>query len=85
MLTKRQLEFLALYGAGVRIPQIAESRFVSQWTVINTLKAARERLDAPTITAAVTKAIALELLVLDHEGGVTPTIPEKKTKRAAAA
>lgn len=51
--------------------KIAEICSISPWTVDNVLKIIRARLDAKTNAQALAKAIALEMLILDHAGNVT--------------
>lgn len=67
-LTDRQTEFLVLAARGKTRCQIAEETFVSPVTVKKEFVKIRGELDADNIAHAVAKAIALELIGIDHEG-----------------
>ena len=69
-LSPRQAEFLAMAGNGMSAPQIGKRVFLSHWTVKGELEEVRDRLAVKTTMQAVMKAVALELLILDHEGQV---------------
>lgn len=73
-LTPRQLEILALYGNGLRAPEVAKSCFISERTVSTTIENARKRTGADTTPQLLVQAIASEQLILDHEGRVR--VPE---------
>ncbi len=68
ILTPRQADFLARAGNGTSAVQIAREVYLSHWTVKGDLEVARELLGVKTTRQAVLKAVALELLILDHEG-----------------
>lgn len=68
MLSRRQVEFLALAARGMNRDQIASACCVSPWTVKDYLAAARETLDARNTAHAVAKSVALGLIVLDADG-----------------
>jgi DNA-binding CsgD family transcriptional regulator len=71
-LTYRQSQFLALTASGLKYDQIAVECFVSPKTVQEILREARSRLSARTTSHAIVLAIAYELLILDHDGNVSP-------------
>ena len=74
-LSQRQAEFLAMAGNGMSAPQIGRRVFLSHWTVKGELEEARYRLAVRTTMQAVMKAVALEMLILDHEGRVHAPSP----------
>lgn len=67
-LTARQLEVLALVGAGYTDPEIGSELFMARRTVENHIRDARERLGARNRFNAAMIAVARELLILDHDG-----------------
>lgn len=83
-LTPHQAEYLAMYANGLRIAEIAEKHVISRWTVVNTLKAARERLEANNTARAIVCAIASGQLALDHLGrvSVAVVVPDKQSVAA---
>ena len=50
VVTPRQLELLALYASGDDIPTIAKKKFLHPRTVQNTMYAARNNLEAKSLT-----------------------------------
>lgn len=68
ILTRRQMEFLSMIGNGMKPAEIAEELTISRRTVEWTLRSAKERLEANNLPQMIVKAIALELLILDHDG-----------------
>lgn len=76
MITRRHAEFLAARANGDGRTDVARSFCLSEFTVDNALKEARVRLEASSLMQAIFIAIALELLVLDHEGKVSVSSDE---------
>lgn len=70
-LTLRQLQFMALTAEGKRYREIAEQCFVAEQTVQNMLFDAKARMECTTVTQAIIKAIAFEILILDSDGAVS--------------
>jgi DNA-binding CsgD family transcriptional regulator len=68
-LTPRQLELLALFGNGLRGPEIAAKCFITIRTVEHTIQNARKNR-AETTVQLLCMAIADEQLILDHDGAV---------------
>lgn len=65
ILTRRQLEFLALSAQGMKYAEIASACFVSCDRVNEALEEARSRLCAKNTLHAVAIAISLDLIVFD--------------------
>lgn len=49
-ITSRQLELLALYASGFTLSEIGDIKFLSQYTVRNTLLTAQQRVGAKNLT-----------------------------------
>lgn len=67
LLTRRQLEFLALTARGLQQSEIATACYVAEVTVRNTIVEARSRLGARNTAQAVALAVSLELIVFNPD------------------
>lgn len=70
ILTPRQKLYLAMAARGAQVPDIAAYYVIEKTSVKNALDEARRRMGCRTLAQAVARAIALEQLILDHNGTV---------------
>lgn len=68
VITPRQLELLALLASGHNYDEIGKLKFVSRWTVKQTLHRARERVGAKNMTHLCTICVEAGLLRKNGKG-----------------
>lgn len=68
VVTPRQLELLALYASGHQIEEIAALKFISPHTARNTLRQAKERVGARTLTHLCVLCVEVGVIYKNGQG-----------------
>ena len=76
VITPRQLELLALYASGFDYQQIGEMKFLSPYTVRNTLLYLNARVGARNLTHLSVMCLDAGLIRRSENGMFVPTNPE---------